>query len=392
MQYFQNGDVILDRYRIESLLGRGGIGEVYLGTDINDGSVWAVKAAKPIASNFNEIRIHSSLHHPGIPQVRETYRGPDVLICVMEYIRGSTLKQLLEDGAVFDERTVRKWFISIIRVLMYLHGRQKPIVFRDIKPSNLMITPSGDVKLIDFGIAEEYDRDHTREVTVGALTEGYAAPEQYSGKYGADVRTDIYALGATVHYLMTGKDPQKPPFEFKPIRSINPGSSASLEYIIQKCLQPEPQNRYQSADEVYADLISGEVLENRISKDRRSKMIKALLILITLMIIGTAAYLGTYRRQEKERDLYEKMLSDAAQSAAADDGNAEELLQQAIELEPDREDAYISMAELYFEQGRYELCSQYLEYTVKARFGGLSDNVRVQQLNDKLRNREEIKE
>ncbi len=201
-----------------------------------------------------EAHLLAQLAHPAIPMVYDYFSAGDRAYLVLEYIRGHTLDQLVKNtpGFLPVEKVVR-WAIALADVLHYLHTHaERPIIFRDVKPSNVMITPQEQVKLIDFGIARIFMPEQ-KGTMIG--TEGYAPPEQYRGVLSPLI--DIYALGATLHHVLTKKDPRKePPFSFheRPIRQYNPEVPPALERIIYKALAYKPEDRYQSAAEMKAAL------------------------------------------------------------------------------------------------------------------------------------------
>ena len=143
----------------------------------------------------------------------------------------SELSQILRENGAIPQKYVVSWAKILCDVLLYLHTRDSPIIYRDMKPGNIMLKPDGNLMLIDFGTAREY-KVKNRGDTVCLGTVGYAAPEQFGGMGQTDARTDIYGLGATMYHLLTGKNPGKPPYEMKPIRQINSSLSGGLEKII----------------------------------------------------------------------------------------------------------------------------------------------------------------
>ena len=147
---------------------------------------------------------------------------------------------------------VIEWGKQMCSALGYLHSQNPPLIYRDMKPANVILKPDGAIKFIDFGIMRAYKPNQSSD-TCCLGTKGYAAPEQFGGSQ-TDARTDIFGLGMTMFRLVTGVDPIEPPYEIKPICMINPSLPKGLEYIISKCIQPNPNERYQSCDELMADL------------------------------------------------------------------------------------------------------------------------------------------
>lgn len=173
----------------------------------------------------------------------------DSFIIIMDYVQGNSLNKALEEYGAQPQEYVIEWAKQLCDVLGYLHSRQPPIIYRDMKPANIMLKPDGNVTLIDFGTAREFKEKNLADTTCLG-TVGYAAPEQFGGMGQTDARTDIYCLGATLYHLVTGCNPSEPPYEMKPIREINPSLSGGLERIILKCTQRNPEDRYQSAAEL----------------------------------------------------------------------------------------------------------------------------------------------
>lgn len=257
--YMHCGQIFNDRYRIIRVLGRGGMGKVYLAENIKLGTLWAIKEINK-HGNFRgnvlvEPNILKKLDHPALPRIFDIIEDEHFIYVIVDYIEGVSLdKKLLEEGG-FCEETVIGWAKQICSVLYYLHTfKPNPIIYRDIKPSNIILAKNGRIKLIDFGIAREYKTGLDND-TVYIGTRGYAAPEQY-GMGQTGVTSDIYSLGVTLHQLLTGKSPTEPPCELKPVRHYNPNLSEEIERIICKCTRYNPKERYQSANELLADLQS----------------------------------------------------------------------------------------------------------------------------------------
>lgn len=264
------GTTLQGRYRILGVIGHGGMGSVYQARDLHFPNVTRVCAVKEmintapdpqlremIIRNFErEANILAELDHPGIPEVFDYFSQDARSYLVLEFIQGHDLEAVLaETQAFLPEEKVRDWALQICEVLDYLHNHQpQPIIFRDMKPSNIMLDQHGRIRLVDFGIAKLFESDQ-KGTMIG--TEGYSPPEQYRGQSGP--RGDIYALGATLHHLLTRQDPRlEPPFSFaeRPIRKVNPLVSAAMEAIIQKALSYEPADRWGTASELKAALLA----------------------------------------------------------------------------------------------------------------------------------------
>jgi serine/threonine protein kinase len=255
--------ILKQRYEILSILGKGGMGCVYKVADRRDGGkrlaakeLQAGKLAEgklpeALAQFRTEARILLRLTHPNLPKVYDYFSIGDRHYIIMEYIRGRTLEDLLRgrQGKPVDEQQALSWALQISRAMHFLSvQRPRPIVFRDLKPSNIMIGRDGKVKLIDFGIARFF-KEEKREDTYVYGTPGYAAPEQY-GSGQTDVRSDIFSLGATLHHCLTGRNPSANPLEFPDPRTLNPKLGRETAAILKKALAPDMNKRYQSAFEL----------------------------------------------------------------------------------------------------------------------------------------------
>lgn len=264
------GFLLANRYLIQEVIGSGGMGSVYRARDMHFPNVPRLVAVKEmintspdplvrqtIVQNFErEANILATLNHPSIPKIYDYFSFENRSYLVLEYIHGKDLEAIINETPGFlPEEQVLHWAIQLCDVLAYLHNHKPdPIIFRDMKPSNIMINLSGDVVLVDFGIARTFQVGQ-KGTMIG--TEGYSPPEQYRGE--ATPLADIYALGATLHHALTRRDPRlEPPFSFseRPIRKINPSVSPELEAVINTALEYEPSKRYQSAEAMKEALLN----------------------------------------------------------------------------------------------------------------------------------------
>ena len=251
----KTGMIVDNRYKILRELGRGGTSCVYLAENIRLHNYWAIKEVYKggiIGDDAKgdmliaESNILTKLRHPGLPTIVDILHTSGSCLIVMEYIEGISLDKALEKRGACAEADVVKWGRQLCDVLSYLHSQEPPIIYRDMKPANIMLKPDGNVVLIDFGLAREFKK-HSQHDTALLGTHGYAAPEQYDNKRQTDARTDVYGLGVTLYHLVTGHDPSRPPYGIDSISTHNPALSGQLDAIIQKCIQLEPQQRFQSA-------------------------------------------------------------------------------------------------------------------------------------------------
>jgi len=201
-----------------------------------------------IVRNFErEANLLATLEHPAIPRIYDYFTHNERSYLILEYINGKDIEAILSETDEFQSQDqVIRWAVELCDVLSYLHNHKpEPIIFRDMKPSNVMIDQFNHIVLIDFGIAKPFEGEQ-RGTMIG--TEGYSPPEQYRGE--ATPLADIYALGATLHHMLTRKDPRlEPPFSFaeRPVQKINPNCSPQLEQVVNKALQYSPADRYKSA-------------------------------------------------------------------------------------------------------------------------------------------------
>ena len=242
------GTILGGKYEILKKIGQGGMSIVYLAMDTHLNKQWAVKEIKKsksqntktlLKSLQREANILKMVDHPVLPRIVDIINHNGTVFVVMDYIEGRPMSEVLKlEGAQSQEQTI-EWAKDLCSALNYLHSMDPPIIYRDMKPSNIMLKPDGKVKLIDFGTAKEFDVESIADTTALG-TRGYAAPEQFGdargrGIYRTDARTDIYSLGATLYHIVTGKNPSEPPYVIKKIRDWNPNLSNGLEKIIDKC-------------------------------------------------------------------------------------------------------------------------------------------------------------
>jgi outer membrane protein assembly factor BamB/tRNA A-37 threonylcarbamoyl transferase component Bud32 len=258
----QPGVTLQDRYLILGVVGTGGMGSVYKGRDLHFPNVTKLVAVKEMINMATDPNMHemvvrnfereadllATLSHPSIPRIYDYFTQERSSYLVMEFVEGKDLEAILrESDEYLPEEQVVGWAIELCDVLSYLHSHKpQPVVFRDMKPSNVMVDQHGHIRLIDFGIARVFQPGE-KGTMIG--TEGYSPPEQYRGE--ASPAGDLYALGATLHHLLTQRDPRsEPPFSFaeRPIRDINPAVSPEVEAVIDASLSYDPKDRFQDAN------------------------------------------------------------------------------------------------------------------------------------------------
>lgn len=271
------GKVLNERYELIAELGKGGMGSVYLARDKILGSYWAVKQVKnnksvDVEAFKKEVELLSTLNYPDVPRIVDRIELGEDFFVVMDFIDGVSLSKKVEAEGPQPEKDVVEWAKLLCDTLDYLHTtKSNPIIYRDMKPDNIMLTKNGRVKLIDFGIAIECVKGQPYlGPKVG--TKGYAAPEQYVNDV-LDERTDIYSLGVTLYYLVTATTPGASPESIRPIREINPTLSEGLEYIIEKCTQADPKDRYQNCKELKRDLENINMLNSKYRKAMKKSLL-----------------------------------------------------------------------------------------------------------------------
>ncbi len=347
------GSLIDGKYKILNKVGQGGMSIVYLAMNEKANKQWAIKEVrKDGVKDFEVIKqglvvetdLLKKLNHPNLPSIVDVIEGEDTFLIVMDYIQGNPLSKTLEEYGAQSQEYVIEWAKQLCDVLGYLHSRKPPIIYRDMKPSNVMLKPDGNVTLIDFGTAREYKEKNIADTTcLGTI--GYAAPEQFGGMGQTDARTDIYCLGATLYHLVTGKNPSEPPYEIKPIRQINPALSNGLEKIILKCTQRDPNDRYQNCAELMYALEHYEEIDD---KNKRKAIRRVATFAVSVLLtaaLGVTSLWANGKLTEINNNDYEMMLSTAKKN---DD------YKNAILLNTARTEAYEQFADFLAEDNLTE--------------------------------------
>ena len=270
-----NGTILRGRYRLTNVVGQGGMGNVYRAEDVRlPGRICAVKEiqATPNASSETrkqeqkqfqrEASLLAQLDHPNLPKVSDYFTDNGLDYLVMDYVPGKNLKELINEsrtqGSLLSPDVVLSWGKQLLDAICYLHQQEPPILHRDIKPANIKLTPDNRIKLVDFGLAKVLTGDDSRTITViqGRGTAYYTPLEQYGGEgEHTDVRSDIYAVGATFYHLLAGKPPPEARSRFlnpnvlRPLSEINPQVSPNLADLINWALEMHPDDRPDSIAE-----------------------------------------------------------------------------------------------------------------------------------------------
>ena len=349
------GSIVDGKYKILNKIGQGGMSVVYLAMNERANKQWAIKEVRKDGTKDYEVvkqgliaetDILKRLNHPHLPSIIDVIDCDDTFLIVMDYIEGRTLDHWLKkEGAQPQERVV-EWAKQICDVLGYLHSRKPPIIYRDLKPSNVMLKPDGKIMIIDFGTAREF-KEQSIEDTKCLGTQGYAAPEQYGGHGQTDARTDIYNLGATMYHLLTGHNPSLPPYEMYPIRQWNPSLSSGLEAIVTKCTQRNPNDRYQSCAELMYALEHFDELDIEYRKQQKRKWgtFLAACSLTAVSLIGCLGF--KFAENSTIKNSYDGYLR-AASNAATQEEKVD-YYRDAINLDPSRGDAWLSLLDVFID-------------------------------------------
>lgn len=252
--------ILCNKYEVLKTIAEGGLGVVYLVKDLHLNKLAAVKVSKNPGNEkekefvFREMEVLRELSHPALPGIIDYFEERESNCLVMEYVDGITLEQYLRKFGRVEVCLAVKWAVELAEVLQYLHSCNPPIIYRDLKPANIMIQPDGRLKLVDFGAAFVSSYGQTREqMMVG--TPGYSAPEQWQ-QGNAGKASDIYGLGAVLHEMLTGISPMQSSFQRRPVREYDRSISKELEKVVSVCTRKNPKERYQSMDQLKEALLN----------------------------------------------------------------------------------------------------------------------------------------
>ena len=254
----------IGKYKLIKALGRGGEGCVYLAEDsvlhrlvamkrVWNGSREAEEKLK------KEAEFLQRLQHPMLPVVYDLL-WDEAWYLVMEYIEGISLHNYIKHSGMVSEKQAGKWAEQLLSILQYLHTRKPPVIYQDLKPDNIIVCPNGNLRMVDFGAAYYHNYSGNRERR-DAFSVGYAAPEQMKREgytAYADERSDIYAFGKIMYYILTGADPAYPPYTELPIASYASAVSGQMEKVLRKCMEEDPVKRYQVVEDIWRDLIGND--------------------------------------------------------------------------------------------------------------------------------------
>lgn len=375
------GSLVDGKYKILNKVGQGGMSVVYLAMNEKANKQWAVKEVrKDGIKDFEVVKqglvaetdILKRLSHPNLPSIIDVIDTDESFIIIMDYIQGNSLNKALDEFGAQPQENVIAWAKQLCDVLGYLHSRTPAIIYRDMKPANIMLKPDGNVTLIDFGTAREYKEKNLADTTCLG-TVGYAAPEQFGGMGQTDARTDIYCLGATLYHLVTGKNPCEPPYEIKPIREVNPSLSSGFERIILKCTQRDPNDRYQSAAELMYALEHYEEIDDIYRRKQKKKLNTFIASATLAAVFGLTSIGAHFMAEHKKGENYDEILKTAV---AVDD------YYEAILTDPTRTEAYIQLndhltSDYLLEKAEGQQLQQLLAGLDQERVDGFSESVDV---------------
>lgn len=282
--------LLQEKYEVQKLLGQGGTGSVYAAYDRHLRQTVAIKQIirKELAgikadSLWNEVAVLKQMEHPALPKIYDYFNEGEHDYMVLEYIGGITLADYIRENGPLGQRSAVAVMKKLLSVFQYLHSFSPPVIYRDLKPANIMLKEDGQIKLIDFGTA--YCRQFGRAIWAG--TPGFSAPELLTaGKTGQEWResSDIYSLGAVFAYLLTGREPSRTGLGHRPVRKYNRAVSDGIEKIILRCMQEKAERRYPNVKQLQQDLCHYRKLE-------RGKRVKRNIFKIFRILILVAGFI-----------------------------------------------------------------------------------------------------
>ena len=341
------GSLVDGKYKILNKIGQGGMSVVWLAMNERANKQWAIKEVRKDGTQnqetvtqglIAEINILKGLNHTGLPSIIDVIDAQDTFLVVMDYIEGNGLDKALREYGPQPEDLVIDWAKQLCSILGYLHS--KGIIYRDMKPANVMLKPDGNLVLIDFGTAKTFKGNKVQDTTcLGTI--GYAAPEQYGGRGESDARTDIYCLGATLYHLVTGSDPSIE-LQMTPITEKNPSLSKGLEELIKKCTMVRPEDRYQSCAELLYALNNLDTLIPQYKKEQQKKL-NRFITTSALSLFFLAGAVGFHiASTSTQANIYKDYMDQAAKNISNKE-YAIECYKEAVVLDPVKADAYLAV-------------------------------------------------
>lgn len=384
------GSLLDGKYKILNKIGQGGMSVVYLAMNEKANKQWAIKEMRKEKNKNYEIMKQSlitetnllkELKHPYLPSIADIIESDDTIIIVMDYVEGRPLSDILTEEGTIEEDKVADYAIQLCDVLDYLHSQNPPIIYRDLKPANIMLRPDGKITLIDFGTARKYNYDSVSDTTcLGTI--GYAAPEQFAGETlrQTDARTDIYNLGATMYHLLTGVNPSEPPYELYPIRRWDESLSNGLEKIILRATRKDPDKRFNDCKEMsYALQHFRDLDDSYIATQKKKIFLFAASLILSFTFFSMAIVVNGMEKREISK-VYNNYLSEAALKIASTGGknvvdtDILKLFQDAINVSPNSTEAYIRMLDYYCDLGQTRNGLMAISAMIASGTGDLSNN------------------
>lgn len=331
-EHLNNGDLVLNgRYEILKCIHSKGMANVYLVRDTQLGKQWCLKEIRlsqagrkniEYISLMQEANILRSLNNEKIPRITTIDNDGDSLFVVMDFLDGVTLKDFVQEKGRIPEELAVKWMVQIVQAVGYLHSERsnkKPIFYRDMKPDNLMIRSNGVINLFDFGISVRIEYpNQLPEYTLG--TPGYVAPEQKKKNLPMDLRSDIYSMGRTFYFMLTGVDPRGFIGEkLKPISDWSPDVSPVLVSIVNKCMEDNPNDRYQTCEELQYALENYKFSDEKHRSSEKRKVRVVIGLAVTGFIMGIFSIIPFGINGAQSKDAYNKALTVAQQSGRLED-------------------------------------------------------------------------
>ena len=384
------GSLLDGKYKILNKIGQGGMSVVYLAMNEKANKQWAIKEMRKEKNKNYEIMKQSlitetnllkELKHPYLPSIADIIESDDTIIIVMDYVEGRPLSDILTEEGTIEEDKVADYAIQLCDVLDYLHSQKPPIIYRDLKPANIMLRPDGKITLIDFGTARKYNYDSVSDTTcLGTI--GYAAPEQFAGETlrQTDARTDIYNLGATMYHLLTGVNPSEPPYELYPIRRWDESLSNGLEKIILRATRKDPDKRFNDCKEMsYALQHFRDLDDSYIATQKKKIFLFAASLILSFTFFSMAIVVNGMEKREISK-VYNNYLSEAALKIASTgsknvvDTDILKLFKDAINVSPNSTEAYIRMLDYYCALGQTRNGLMAISAMIASGTGDLSNN------------------
>ena len=384
------GSLLDGKYKILNKIGQGGMSVVYLAMNEKANKQWAIKEMRKEKNKNYEIMKQSlitetnllkELKHPYLPSIADIIESDDTIIIVMDYVEGRPLSDILTEEGTIEEDKVADYAIQLCDVLDYLHSQNPPIIYRDLKPANIMLRPDGKITLIDFGTARKYNYDSVSDTTcLGTI--GYAAPEQFAGETlrQTDARTDIYNLGATMYHLLTGVNPSEPPYELYPIRRWDESLSNGLEKIILRATRKDPDKRFNDCKEMsYALQHFRDLDDSYIATQKKKIFLFAASLILSFTFFSMAIVVNGMEKREISK-VYNNYLSEAALKIASTGGknvvdtDILKLFKDAINVSPNSTEAYIRMLDYYCDLGQTRNGLMAISAMIASGTGDLSNN------------------